>query len=206
MPVSDAYATLAMYKSIVGKTSAGDDAIIPDDLMAVSRYLDWKLERFFTKDAAAVARTYLPSVYTDSLVVDDIASTAGLTIKVDTNRDGSFTSETAFGASDYQLWPLNAATGPEPKPWTKIVIPPWSTRGNFMPGYMVEVTSVGGFPAIPKAIERMTCHLTGILRVESPRATQRIPEAMDRAFSASPRAIDIIAELMAAYARPTVFS
>ena len=206
MPVTDAYATAATYRTILGKTDTAQDAAILDDLMAISRYEDWKLERFFTKDAAVVARIYLPTVYTDSLVVDDIASTAGLTIKVDTNRDGSFTGETAFGASDYQLWPLNADKGSEPHPWTRIVIPPWSTKGNFQPGYQVEVTSIGGWPAIPKAMERATCHLAGILRLESPRSTERTPEGIEGAFAMSEKARTIISRIAEAYARPSVFS
>jgi hypothetical protein len=206
MPVTDAYATAATYRALLGKNDASIDAQILDDLTAVSRYLDWKCERFFTKDSAVVARLYLPSAYTDSLIVDDIADTAGLVIKVDTNRDGSFTTETAFASTDYQLWPLNAATGPEPKPYTKIVIPPWSTRGNFMPGYLVQVTAIGGWPAVPKALERADVHLTGILRLETPRATERTNEAMDKVFAMSDTAKSIIGQLVAAYARPTVFS
>lgn len=206
MPVTDAYATAAAYRAIFGANDASGDVALLDDITAVSRYLDWKLERFFTKDTAVVARIYVPEVYTDSLYVADIASTSGLLIKVDTNRNGVFTDESAFAATDYQLKPLNADKGSDPRPWNCIYIPPWSSKGNFQPGYQVEVTAIYGFPSVPKAIERAVCHLTGILRLDSPRATARIPESMDQTFSASKMATSILTELVTAYGRISAFS
>jgi hypothetical protein len=206
MPVTDAYASATTYRALLSKTDTTKDVEILDDLTAVSRYLDWKLERFFTVDASVVTRTYVPSVYSDTLIVDDISTTTGLVIKVDTNRNGLFSDESAWATTDYELLPRNNALGPEPKPYTAIFIPSWSSKGSWMPGYPVQVTAKFGWPAIPKAIERATCHLTGILRLESPRATERTAEGIDRAVGQSPKAKGILEELKAAYARPSVFS
>src|SRR3989304_3297059 len=124
MAVSDAYATVAQYKTVFEKTVATEDAEILDDLKAVSRYLDRKLNRFFTVDAASVARTYMPrgagvpsrSDWAESenpwkygglirvLHVDDIAN-ATIGIKIDEDRDGSFADEVALAVADYELLP-----------------------------------------------------------------------------------------------------
>ena len=54
------------------------------------------------------------------------------------------------------------------------------------------------------AIQRATIHLAGILRLESPRATQRIAEGIDQAISTSAQGQRIIRDLMEAYGRVTV--
>lgn len=199
MTISDAYATAATYRAINGDTDATQDAEILDDLKAVSRWIDRRLGRFFTQDAAVVTRRYDPPVYGRVLIVDDIASSAGLEIKVDTDQDGSFADETAFASTDYQLWPLNADRGPETAPWTSLYLPAWSTKSPWTPGLWVQVTAIFGYPAVPKAIERATCHLTAILRIETPRATARVAESMDEAFATSPGAQSIIGALVDDY-------
>lgn len=205
MPLSDAYSTAATYRALLSKSDTAEDPEILDDLTAVSRFLDYRLGRFFTKDAAVVARVYLPEIATLKLYVDDIASKTGLLVKVDEDLDGLFTDETAWAATDYRLLPLNADKEPEAKPWTAIEITPWGTKTRFARRYPVEVTATFGWPAVPKAIERATVHLTGILRLETPRATSRIPEGIEAAISASPEAQRILRELAGQYARPRVF-
>lgn len=223
MALTDPYASVQEYRDVVDKTDAASDGAILDDLTAVSRWLDLKLGRFFTKDAAPVARVftipgalrnrfmvpplgwaesenpYMYGTWSRSLTVDDIASTTGLSIICDTDRNGLF-DDGALAATDYELWPLNAALGPEPKPYTTIVIPSWSTVGGFPVGVRVQVTAVWGWPAIPAAIARATCHLTGILRLESPRATSRVNE-LGEVLSTSKQARDLLEDLRAQYAR-----
>jgi hypothetical protein len=201
MAVTDAYTDAATYRNRTGKTDTAQDAAILLGLTAISRAIDLRCERFFTQDASVVARVYTPSVYTDTLIVDDIAATAGLLIKVDSDRDGLFSDETAWASTDYELRPRNADKGSEPKPWTQIVIPPWSSKGSFMPGYPVEVTAKFGWPAIPQAIVEATIQIAGILRIESPRATTRIAESINKDIGESKEAKSIIEELVEAYAR-----
>lgn len=223
MPVTDAYATAAQYRTIVAKSDAGSDTDVAGDLLALSRWLDKKLGRFFTKDAAAVARVFtLPGslrtalaaaplgwaesenpwrygVYSRTLSVDDLAA-APTSVKIDQNGDGLFTDETALAATDYELWPLNAALGPEPSPYTAVVIPVWSTVGGFPAGARVQVTAQWGWPAVPEAIMRATCQITGILRLESPRATQRVSE-LGEVIGTSRQAQEIVEKLACVYAR-----
>ncbi|SRR6266508_1770599 len=218
MPVTAAYTDAATYRARLGKTDTAQDTAILEDLTAVSRFIDSAqvCSRFFTQDASAVARIYYPRGYYTgdpeaenpwrfvrggrTLYVDDIASSAGLDIKVDDGRDGSFSGDASLAATDYQLFPLNADKGPEPKPWTSIHLPTWSTRAGWPSGCMVQVTAIFGWPQIPKAIVVGTINLTGILRLESPRATARTPEGLSAAFAESPEAQKIIEQLVRAYA------
>lgn len=208
MAITDAYCTAATYRALLTKSDDSEDDEIGDDLTAVSRYLDWKLGRpnGFSTDASAVARLYYPTTahgaYTRTLQVEAIASKTGLELKVDEDDDGSFADETAWTIeTDFVLWPLNADKGTTPKPWTALWVPEWSTKSGFPRGRRVQLTHIGGWPGgIPKAIERGCALLTGILRIESPRATARIPEGIDGAIEASPTGQEIVMALMASYA------
>ena len=176
MTISAAYATPAQYRAVTGKTDAGQDTDILTDLTAVSRYIDGKLRRFFNKDAAAVSRVYIPAESTLAIWVDDLAMEP-TAVKLDTGGDGLFA--TTLATTDYELLPLNANRGPEPRPYTRIGMTSWGKYSSFSAGERVEVTAQFGWPAVPEAIQRATIHLTAILRLESPRATRRIAELGD---------------------------
>lgn len=197
MPVTDAYATAATYRSLVDKSTTTEDGEINDDLLAISRYIDLELGRFFTKDAAPVARDFWPRVESLELMVDDMAAAPTVVASDDTD-DG--TPETTWTVTtDYVVHPANAALGPEAKPYTKILIPSYSSK-RFYAGRLVRVTAVWGWPAVPKAIERATCHLTAILRLETSRAESTVSE-LGAVLSASPQARSIIDKLKDAYSR-----
>ena len=195
MALNDAYSTAAQYRSVVGKTDTAADSDILTDLNAVSRYLDGKLGRFFTKDAAAVARYYRPDVAVYALRVDDMAA-APTSVKLDLDGDG--VCETALAATDYELLPRNAAKEPEPAPYTRIRMADWGTYDVFYGGYLVEVTAQFGWPSVPDAVQRATIHLAAILRLETPRATRRIVE-LEGAIEASADAMSIVRQLTDRY-------
>lgn len=173
MAINEAYATVQQYKSVTGKTATDQDAEIASDLIAISRYLDGKLGRFFLRDETPVSRVYIPETYSEGLWVDDLAEPPEA-VRIDTGQNGQY--ETELVTKDYELLPLNADKGPEPRPFTRIQLTLWSNRGYFYPGERVQVTARYGWPEIPEAIQRATIHLTAILRLESPRATRRIEE------------------------------
>jgi len=207
--ISAAYATAATYRDLVSKTDTSSDAAILLDLTAISRSIEgWLGGRFFGVDAAVVERLYdaTPArlVTLDgmrALLTDEISTTTGLVLKVDEDADGSVADETAWTiTTDFILWPRNAALGPEVRPYQAIAIPTGSSK-LWVSGGLVSVTAKFGWPAVPSAIERACCHLTAILRLESPRATQRIPEGIDQAMAASPTAQNIIAALIDQYGR-----
>jgi hypothetical protein len=195
MAISDAYATAAQYRAVVGKTDSAQDADVLTDLKAISRHLEGKLGRFFGKDSAAVARYYLPDQATRELRVDDLAA-APTSIKMDLDGDG--TCETTLAATDYELLPRNAAKEPEAAPYTRIRMVDWGNYDCFYSGCKVEVTAVFGWPAVPEAVGRATIHLAAILRLETPRATRRIVE-LEGAIEASADAMSIVRQLTDRY-------
>ena len=193
MAVTAAYATAQQYRNVTGKTDMADDAEILTDLTAVSRYLEGRLGRHFTKDVSAVKRIYLPEENVTALRVDDMAE-APTSITLDTGGDGQYA--TVLESADYELLPFNADKGPEPRPYTKIRM----LNGVFYKNVRVKVKAKFGWPDVPTAIERATIQITAILRLESPRATRRISE-LGEAIDASQDAQSIVRQLTDSYKR-----
>ncbi len=195
MSISAAYATAAEYRAVIGKTDPAEDSEIQVDLTAISRYLDARLGRFFSKDASPVSRIYIPSTATNELWTDDMAA-APTEVAIDANRDGTYA--VVLASSDYELLPLNALLSPEPRPYMRIMLTPWGRYTVFSAGTRVRVTTQFGWPEVPLAIQRATIHLAALLRLETPRATRRIPE-LGEAIEASLDAQRIIRQLTDQY-------
>lgn len=221
MAITDSYATVEEYRAGVEKPDAGDDTEIERDLATISRHIEHITGRFFQSDTSVVNRIYTTPYRGflnaeaenpwrglgrfSSMDVDDIATTTGLVIVIDEDRDGSFADETPLAASDYRLLPLNAPLGPEPKPYNRIEIPSWSSRmGAWPPATQVQITARWGWPAVPEPVRAACIHLTGILRLESPRATSRISEAIGETIGISREGQSIIKDLTRWYRRITV--
>lgn len=194
MALSDPYANIADYRGEVTVTiDSGSNAAINSDLVAVSRWIDHRLSRFFNVDTNSVTtrvyivpagrrmRTppidwaesenpYMYGTWVRLLEVDDIANTQGLEIKIDANRTGSFTSITALTAADFELRPINAPQGPEPKPYQRVAIPEWSSLGGWHAGERVQINAIHGWPAVPAAIRRATIDITATMRTGQDRA------------------------------------
>src|SRR5262245_9113373 len=151
MAVTDAYETAANYRAAIDKVDTGEDAEVLVDLTAVTRFIEKEVGRFFTKDASAVDRYYYGQGYTE-LYVDDLVSVTS--IKIDTDRDGSFADETALATTDYELWPLNAGAGSEPSPYRCVRATEWGTVGVWPAGSKVAVNGVFGWPAVPESVKR----------------------------------------------------
>lgn len=205
MAIADAYATAAEYRAQVQKTDDGEDTEIERNLLAVSRLIERETGRTFNRDASATTRVYIP---TDQriLSIEDVVSVSAVT--VDESDDRSFAGDTALDTSLYELWPLNAATGAEPEPYTQIyradanwpgVLNVQTARTRF---YRVQVTGIHGWPAVPAPIKEACIWLTAILRLESNRATSRMDEA-GIIIGTSRAAQDIIERLKARYAKST---
>lgn len=208
MAIGDAYATAQEYRATTGKGSSGDDAVITRQLLACSRFFERESGQFFNRDESAVARVFRAR-YPDVLDLTyegncpGIATTAGLSIKVDTDNDGSFADETAWGATDYELLPLQADKGPEARPWSRVHVPSWSTK-SFRPGSLVEVTAVFGWPAVPSAVKDDVIELCSIWRAESPRSTGRMDE-LDQVVATSQLAMSLVRRFKDAYRGTVAF-
>ncbi len=201
MAITDPYATAAEYRTSIDKSDTADDTIIGAQLTMMSRYLDGRIGRHFTKDASAVARPFirLPNENPRRLYVDDLAA-APTEVIVDTDDDGSYADETALSSGNWELWPLNVALGPEAWPWTSILLPNWSSEGHWPAGVRVRVTAQYGWPSVPIGIREGCIELVAIFRMQSPRATSRVDE-MGTVVSASRAGQTIVSELIDRYAR-----
>ena len=207
MAIADAYATIAEYKDQLLKTTADDDDEITVDLLAVSRWIERHLGRFFNKDAGDVTRIYVvgrqggePYGGYRHLWIDDL-SAAPTTIKIDTDDDGSYADETALPTADFEMFPLNALVGPEAQPYRRIDLTNWGDQVSFPRDLHVEVVGKWGWPAVPSAIKQATIMFTSIHRQESPLATKRIQDDIGSSIEASPQARSLLSGLATVYRR-----
>lgn len=218
MAITDSYASFDEYRSA---KQQGEEPAVAPLLAAVSRYIDHKLDRRsgFGKDATATERIYMPKskgVAQDGwaesenpwkyggmirvLDIEDLVSVTSITI--DEGRDNTFSL--TLSASDYELLPRNAATGPEPRPHNQIGLTEWGSRVGFTVGARVKVTGIHGWPAVPEGIKWACIEFVDILRGTSALATNRINE-MDQVVDASPQARAILRDLMTNYNRGLFF-
>lgn len=158
MPVTitHGYTDLATLKTFLGITVSTYDDMLSSAINAASRSIDNYCQRRFWIDQSPVARTFDPCTLTLLNFGDDLGDSASVTIATDASGDGTF--ETTWGASDYQLLPVNAATAyGEARPWTSVravgtrtfpwLIDTWLTRFN-----RVQITAKWGWPAVPDPV------------------------------------------------------
>jgi len=195
MAITDAHATAVEYREVAGASDAANDVVIDRDLKSVSRWLEHKLGQFFNVDASDVARIYIP-VQAAKLWIDPL-SAAPTTIKIDEDNDGSFADDTALASTDFEMRPLNVDKGPEPGPFTHLVLTDWGTKSSWK-NLRVEITGKWGWPAVPEAIKDATIEFTRLWRMETPRATTRITE-MDQVIGMSRSAHEMLKEIMGRY-------
>ncbi len=201
MAVTDAYATAAEYRARISKSSTDDDTELDLDLRAISDYISRRVGRNFEVDATDSTRIFSrrAGAHPRRLWVDDLSADP-TSITIDADRDGSFADDTALAATDYQLQPVNAPTGRESEPYTKLWIPTWSSKGEWPAGYPVQVVGLFGWPSVPAAVQAATIELTAIWRLESPRATERVSE-MGELTRVSQEAARIVKSLQDVYRR-----
>lgn len=211
MGIADAYATLAEYKGRVGKSGVEDDAEITAQLLTVSRFLDLRLGRFFTQDAAVVTRLYDGNGETRLWLPDDIATSTGLVVTVDTDGDYSFADETALTLNtDFWLGPPNADKGPEAFPWEYLDVHPTSGVISEWPDQQraIQVTAIFGFPAVPGAIKEATIAITRQLRDAHVGGAAMAVQDIETAVSFSQQLADVrtlLWRLQKAYAKGKTF-
>ncbi|MGH9252695.1 MAG: hypothetical protein ACRD0W_24740, partial [Acidimicrobiales bacterium] len=153
------YATVAALKSRMGNiTTTGSDTEFHSACFAASRWVEQFCSRLFYRSAAATVRTFAPTDHWRVKMPEfnDLVSVSALA--TDPGGDGTF--ETAWTASDFQLWPPNPAAAPEAQPYTQIraiggqsfTLPAsrWARRDT------VQVTGVFGWPAVPQAVREGT--------------------------------------------------
>jgi hypothetical protein len=147
----NAYCTVEDVRSQLGDSASTFDAgLIEKAVAATSRAIDNYCGRRFWQDPAPVARVF--DVWDPQLVdVNDIASTAGLVVKVDSGGDGTYA--TTWASTDYQLRPLNADADGGAYAWWQIAALGGKTFPCGSGGHPVlQVTARWGWSAIPDDI------------------------------------------------------
>lgn len=158
MTVSNGYCTLADLKSVLRIIDNVDDVMLEARIEEASRVIDDYCDRRFYKDTAATARIYY-SPSGDYVLTDDIATTSGLVVKIDTNSDGTYA--TTLSSSQYQVEPLNAVA--KGVAINRIMaVPSGSFPRKGMPA-PIQVTAIWGWPTIPQPIRSACILLSGRL-------------------------------------------
>jgi hypothetical protein len=144
------YCTDAELRSWLGITDQDDKTSFTVAISTASRHVDAYCGRRFYPDTTTSNRVYYP-VHNRLVLVDDIATTSGLVVAVDTGDNG--TPDTTWNATDYQLEPLNIDNG---WPYTKIR----SVEGRLFPqtGHRptVHVTAQWRWLAVPEPVKNAT--------------------------------------------------
>jgi len=156
--IDNGYCTLADLKSVLRIVDNVDDAMLESRIEEASRVIDDYCDRRFFMDATASNRIFVaPS--SDYVLTDDIASTTGLVIRVDSASDGTYA--TTLTAAQYQLEPLNAVS--KGMSITRIV---GTARGQFPTTKApapIKITAIWGWPAIPYPVRSACILLAGRL-------------------------------------------
>jgi hypothetical protein len=119
--VPNLYATAAELKARFGIPDSLEDTLVDSALDSVSRSIDRHCDRIFYITGSTTATFVATNPYcltpadTDVWLGDIVTITS---LKTDASGDGVF--ETTWAATDYQLWPVNAASRPEVEPYTEI--------------------------------------------------------------------------------------
>lgn len=121
MTIINGYATLAELRAKLtfGATNTASDSILEQNIESSSRWVERYCGRRFY--GAAETRYYTAD---DGYEIDIDDLTSVVALKTDDNEDGTF--EITWAASDYSLYPYNAAL--DAKPYTKIEVPASGTQ------------------------------------------------------------------------------
>ena len=174
MTIVNGYCTAAQVKAQVGIPAADttDDTRVELAINAASRGVDGYTGRRFWQDGSAIAREF----YADDPMfaqVDDISTTSGLIVKVDTNVDGTFATTLTI-STHFVLTPRNAAARVPVWPYTGIQL----TTGSiaYLPSATwgratLQVTAKFGWPAIPDDVTlATTIHAARLFKQMAPDA------------------------------------
>lgn len=153
MAITNGYCSLAEMKAALRITDSVDDTLLEISVNAASREIDGYTERVFYSTSGT--RIYAPQSST-MCEIDDLISITSL--KTSSDGDGAF--DITWGATDYQLEPLNQLNGGLVSPYTRI-----RAVGDYLfpefPNYglnheaTVQVTGVFGYSAtVPDAIKQ----------------------------------------------------
>lgn len=158
MAITNGYCTLADLKAVLRIVDNVDDALLEARIEEASRTIDDYCDRRFYVDSTPSARIFVaPSG--KYVLTDDIASTSGLVIKVDTTHDGTYV--TTLTSAQYQLEPLNGIA--KGNSVTRIVAAGGTSFPTTQAPAPIQVTAVWGWPSVPSPVKSAAILMAGRL-------------------------------------------
>ncbi len=159
--MSTQYVTKAQLKTYLGLSGTAQDTNLDNAINSASRQIDKFCDRRFWQDGSATVKLYNP----DSLfiaTVDDISTTTGLIVKLDTTDNGTHDTTLTLN-TDYVLKPSNPTehvvsdtTYYYPQNEIHILATRSSERFDLKIQNNIQVTAKFGFSAVPEAISQAT--------------------------------------------------
>lgn len=224
MGLSDAYLSPQEYRIRVDKEDEADDLFLESQLSAASRLIENACGQVFNKTDVVETRYYdgeglfnkpnaawysenetlliSASTSTKWVLKDPIASTSGLIVQVDDNADYSHELTLVLN-TDFWIKPYNAALLPEAMPYTMLELIPNNAQLSTWPTTRrcVKITALFGWPAVPSAIKEATALVTRQIRDLQQAGVTLTLQNMDAAIRISPRAANIIKDIVQTYGR-----
>jgi len=149
------------FKNYIGLSGTGQDDNIDNAINSASRLIDKICGRHFWQDDSVVVKYYTP-INEFYLEVDDISTTTGLIVQLDTTDDGTY-DKTLTLHTDFVLKPFNPqefkitnTTYYYPQPELHILTTRSSERFDPLIVKNAKITAKFGFSAIPEAIAQAT--------------------------------------------------
>ena len=171
--LADAYCTVDELVAHNSATSSAAVSVLERAIKACTGGISQYCSRNFSLTASTALLFALDNAYEFDLgPFNDLVTLDALA--TDATGDGTF--ETTWTSADWELLPLNVASGPEQRPYTRIRACGSKTFPYLAPGETgrtgrVRLTATWGWPAIPDAV-RQACllHSARIFnRKESPQ-------------------------------------
>jgi hypothetical protein len=151
MAITNGYATLAEVKAALRLTDSVDDTLLERAVESASRRIDGYCGRWFYKTSATAVNIYPINEYLVAFP-DDVSNTS-ITIKIDTNADGTYATTLTQGV-DYILEPTDAALRGYPYTHARMVggqTFPLEVTPSFP---TVQVTAQWGWNAVPSDVNQ----------------------------------------------------
>jgi hypothetical protein len=151
MAITNGYATLAEVKAALRLTDNVDDSLLERAIESASRRIDGYCGRWFYKTSATAVNIYPINEYLVAFP-DDVSNTS-ITIKIDTNADGTYATTLTQGV-DYILEPTDAALRGYPYTHARMVggqTFPLEVTPSFP---TVQVTAQWGWNAVPSDVSQ----------------------------------------------------
>lgn len=148
-------------KAYIGLSGSGQDNNIDNAINAACRQIDAICDRYFYQDETVNAKYYSPT-NDFFLFTDDISTTTGLVVQLDTTDNGTYDTTLTL-ETDFTLKPYNPKTyqiGNTTYNWPYTEIEILATRSSERFDRLIQknvkIQAKFGFPKIPEAISQAT--------------------------------------------------